>query len=303
MIIDYLSKYQSNLVAIVYMIFSTFFVTVMIAFIKYAQNDLNVYTVSFFRFFLGLLIILPFIIYSKYKIFSTPNLKLHLLRSCINLPAMYLGFGALTLLTLEKISALHFIAPLFVTILAIILLKEKIYLFRVSSLVIGFIGMLIVIRPGFIAIDIGTIMSISSAFFWAFAIIITKKLAKKDNAITILSYQYIFMTLFTFIVALFYWQTPSLEELGYLFLAALSGTLFHLFLNHAYKLVDLTLTTPFTFLGLLWGSLFGYLFFNELPDLFTWIGGIIIFSSVLLITIRESQLDKDISKKSLPLAQ
>ena len=275
----------------------------MVAFLKHAQADLNVFTVGFFRFFFGLLIILPFIIHSKFSILFNKNLKFHFLRSCINLPAMYLGFAALPLLTLEKMSVLHFITPLLVTILAIIFLKERIYFFRIFSLIIGFIGMLIVLRPGLIIIDSGTMMALTSAFFWSIVILLTKIVAKKDNAITILSYQYIFMTFFTFLILLFKWQSPSVEQLIYILLAALSGTLFHLFLNHAYKIVDLSVTTPFTFLSLIWSSLFGFMFFHEIPDLFTWIGGIVIFSSVLLLTIRESQLNKDISNKSLPLSQ
>ena len=96
-------------------------------FIKLAQEELNVFTTGFLRFFFGFLIIIPYILKTKFKVFNTSNLKIHILRSALNLPAMLLGFAALAILPLEKITAIHFVVPLLVTILAVIFLKEKIY--------------------------------------------------------------------------------------------------------------------------------------------------------------------------------
>ena len=109
------------------------------------------------------------------------------------------------------------------------------------------------------------------------------------------------MTLFSLGIAILYWQTPSYLVIFYIFLAAVSGTILHISLNYSYKLVDLSLTQPITFLGLIWGSLFGFYIFEESPDYYTWVGGIVIFSGVLIITYRESYLKKNIAKKSLPL--
>ena len=89
----------------------------------------------------------PYILKTKFDVFSTKNLKIHILRSTLNLPAMLLGFAALAMLPLEKMTAIHFIVPIIVTILAVIFLKEKIYLYRSIALVMGFLGMLIILRP------------------------------------------------------------------------------------------------------------------------------------------------------------
>ena len=115
--------------AILLIIISIFFGTTMAALMKLAQTDLNVYSVGFLRFFLGLVIITPYILKSKFKVYQTKNFKIHLIRSGLNLPAMLLGFAALTMVPFEKISALHFIVPFIVTILAVIFLKEKIRLY------------------------------------------------------------------------------------------------------------------------------------------------------------------------------
>ena len=288
-----------NLFAILLILISVFFGSTMGALMKLAQTDLNVYSAGFLRFFLGLLIIIPYILKSKFKVYKTKNFKVHLIRASLNLPAMLLGFAALTIVPFEKISALHFIVPFIVTILAVIFLKEKIHLYRISALFIGFIGMLVILRPGIIDVSIGIQMALLSSFIWAIVIIITKKLTESDSAITILTYQYTFMTFLSFVLVLFFWSIPSLSSLIYIFLAACSGTILHIALNHAYKLVDVSMTQPFSFLGLVVASLYGYFLFNEIPDMFTWIGSLIIFIGVTLIAYREIKLNKDLVRNKL----
>ena len=290
---------SNKIFAILLVFIAIFFGSTMGMLMKIAQNDLNVFTAGFFRFFLGLIIIFPFILKTKFKVYKTKNLKIHLIRSLLNLPAMLIGFAALTMVSLEKISALHFVVPLFVTILAVIFLKEKIRMYRISALIIGFIGMLIILRPGIIDVSIGIQMTLLSSFIWSIVIIITKKLTKDDSSITILAYQYTNMTFLSFFMVIFFWQTPSTISILFLFLAALSGTIFHLCMNHVYKLSDVTMTQPYSFFGLIVASMYGYLIFNEVPDIYTWIGGFIIFIGVTLITLREIQLNKDIVRHKI----
>ena len=290
---------SKNSFAILLIFISIFFGSTMGALMKLAQTDLNVYTAGFLRFFLGLIIIAPYIIKSKLKVYQTKNIKIHLIRSGLNLPAMLLGFAALTMVPFEKISALSFIVPFIVTILAVIFLKEKIRLYRISALFIGLVGMLIILRPGIIDVSIGIQMTILSSFIWAVVMIITKKLTKNDSAITILTYQYTFMTFLSFIVVLFFWNTPSLSSLFYIFLAACSGTIVHIALNHALKLVDVSMTQPFSFFGLIIASLYGFFLFDEKPDLFTWIGALIIFIGIAIITYREIKLNKNLVTDNL----
>ena len=288
-----------NLFAILLIFVAIFFGTTMGMLMKLAQNNLNVYTAGFLRFFLGLVIITPYILKTKFKVYKTKNLKIHLIRSGLNFPAMLIGFAALTLVPLEKISALSFIVPFIVTILAVVFLKERIRLYRISALIIGFIGMLIILRPGIIDVSVGIQMSLLSSLFWAVVIILTKKLTKNDSAITILTYQYSIMTVLSFLTVIFFWQNPSFISLIYLSLAALSGTITHIALNHAFKLVDVSMTQPFSFFGLIIASLYGYLIFDEKPDIYTWLGASVIFIGITLITIREIQLNKDLIRSKI----
>jgi len=270
-------------------------------FIKLAQEELNVFTTGFLRFFFGFLIIIPYILKTKFKVFNTSNLKIHILRSALNLPAMLLGFAALAILPLEKITAIHFVVPLLVTILAVIFLKEKIYLYRSLALIIGFLGVLIILRPGIVDISIGIYMALTSSLIWSVVIILTKKVSKDDSAITILSHQYLYMSLFSLPLVIYFWDQPNLKTIIFILCAAMSGTILHIALNHAYKLVDVSMTQPYSFLGLVVSSVIGYFVFSDKPDLYTWLGASVIFCGVILISYRELQLNKEITRKRLDI--
>ena len=289
----------NNKIAIFLIIISVFFGTLMLTFLKLAQEEVNVYVAGFFRFILGLTIISPYIVKTKFTVFKTSHFKKHFVRSVLNLPAMLLYFSTLVMLPIEKVTAISFVVPLIVTVLAVLFLGEKIYIYRTLALILGFSGMLIILRPGFIDISIGVYMALFSSFLWSVVIIITKKISKEDSSITILSYQSVFMSIFSFIIVLFFWETPSSKTFFYLFLAALSGTILHLALNHAYKLVDVSMTQPYSFLSLVFASIIGFFVFSEMPDLFTWLGASIIFLGVLIISYREMKLGKEIIRKRL----
>ena len=292
---------SKNFKAIMLALIASFCAVLMSVFLKLAQEDSNVFTVGFLRFFFGLLLITPIIIQSNFKIYNTINFKLHILRCIINVPMMIFGFAALTYIPLEQIKAIGFLSPILVVILSVIFLGERIYLIRTFSLILGFIGTLIILRPGFIEINIGVYMVLASALLWSCVIIITKFMSKNDSAMTILTFQYTFVTLFTLPLAIIYWNSPSFISLIYTLLAAIVGTVLHLCINNAYKLSDLSIIQPVWFTQLVFASFLGFIIFGSLPDFFTWIGAILVFISVLIITYRENYLKKDIAKTSIPL--
>ena len=292
---------SKNFKAIMLALIASFCAVLMSVFLKLAQEDSNVFTIGFLRFFFGLLLITPIIIQSNFKIYNTINFKLHILRCIINVPMMIFGFAALTYIPLEQIKAIGFLSPILVVILSVIFLGERIYLIRTFSLILGFIGTLIILRPGFIEINIGVYMVLASALLWSCVIIITKFMSKNDSAMTILTFQYTFVTLFTLPLAIIYWNNPSFISLIYTFLAAIVGTVLHLCINNAYKISDLSIIQPVWFTQLVFASFLGFIIFGSLPDFFTWIGAILVFISVLIITYRENYLKKDIAKTSIPL--
>ena len=290
---------NNNIKAVLLTISASFFAVFMEALIKAAQYDSNVYTIGFFRFFFGFLIILPYLVTKKFNTYKTKNLKFYIIRGAFNIPVMILGFGALVYVPLEQFKAMHFLSPIIVVLLSFIIFREQIYRFRIFALIIGFLGMLIIVRPGYVDFNIGTIMILVSLTFWSFIIILSKFVSKDDSPITMVTYQYTLMTIFAFPLAIYFWQMPSLISMLLVFIAAASGTILHLCLGLAYKYADLSVTQPIWFTGLIFGSGFGYFIFNEIPDFWTWIGGIVVFSSVLVITYFEKNKEEKNKKNIL----
>ena len=290
---------SNNLRAILLTMSGSFFAVLMEALIRAAQYDSNVYTIGFFRFFFGLIIILPYLVKNKFTPYKTKNIKFYFIRGLFNIPMMIFGFGALVYVPFEQFKAMHFLSPIIVVLLSFIIFREKIYLYRIFALLIGFAGMLIIVRPGIIEFNIGTIMILTSLTFWSFIIILSKFVSKDDSPITMVTYQYTLMTFFSLPLAIFFWVTPSLTSLIYVFVGAISGTILHLSLALSYKYADLSVTQPIWFTGLIFGSGIGYFAFNETPDLWTWLGGIVVFSSVLVITYNEKNKDKKNEKNIL----
>ena len=282
---------NNNIKAILLTVSGSFFAVLMESLIRSAQYDSNVYTIGFLRFLFGLIIIFPYLIKKKFIPYKTKNFKFYFIRGLFNLPMMILGFGALVYVPFEQFKALHFLSPIIVVLLSFIIFREKIYMYRILALVIGFIGMLIIVRPGIVDFNIGTIMILISLTFWSLIIIVSKFVSKDDSPITMVTYQYTLMTIFALPLAIYFWQMPSLQSLIFVFIGAISGTILHLSLALSYKYAELSVTQPVWFSGLIFGSAFGFFVFNETPDLWTWIGGIVVFSSVLLITYNERSKD------------
>ena len=282
---------NNNIKAILLTVSGSFFAVLMESLIRSAQYDSNVYTIGFLRFFFGLIIIFPYLIKKKFIPYKTKNFKFYFIRGLFNLPMMILGFGALVYVPFEQFKALHFLSPIIVVLLSFIIFREKIYMYRILALVIGFIGMLIIVRPGIVDFNIGTIMILISLTFWCLIINVSKFVSKDDSPITMVTYQYTLMTIFALPLAIYFWQMPSLQSLIFVFIGAISGTILHLSLALSYKYAELSVTQPVWFSGLIFGSAFGFFVFNETPDVWTWIGGIVVFSSVLLITYNERSKD------------
>ena len=275
---------------------ATMFGALMASSVKYLSDDLNPITICFYRCFIGLILITPFIIKKKFQTIKSKNIKLQFSRAMINIISMICWFSAIGMMHFEKAAALGFTTPLFTTILAIIILKEKIRFHRTAALLVGFIGIIVIIRPGYVPLEVGTSLLLLSAFTFSFVLIIIKKLSAIDSSLTIIFYHLLFSTPIFFILSLFYWQTINLNQLLIFSFMGTAGLLSHWCLAQAFRLSDTTFVMPLQFTKLIWASLIGLFIFAEQPDLLTWIGGIIIFISVVYITYREAFKKKGTAK-------
>jgi len=267
---------------------ATFFGSFMGACVKLLSDDLHPIIICFYRCLMGLIIITPFIAKNNFQALQTDNMRLQILRALINIISMICWFTAIGMMHLEKATALGFTTPLFTTILAVIVLGEVIRFHRTAALLFGFIGILIIIRPGYMPFEFGTILMLIASFSFSFVLIFVKKLSATDSSLTIIFYHLLYMTPAFFILSLFYWQSISFNQLIIFSLMGSSGLLSHWCLAQAFKMSDTTFVMPLQFTKLIWASLIGLFIFSEQPDIWTWVGGVIIFISVVYITYREA---------------
>ena len=285
---------QNYLTVVALTLIGTVSAAFMASGVKYLSNELNPFIICFFRCVVGLIIILPFVARNKFQALKSKNIKLQFFRSLINLISMITWFSAIGIMHFEKATAIGFTTPLFTTILAVLILGEVIRIHRISALLIGFFGVLIIVKPGYIPMDFGVFLMLTASLSFSFVLIIVKKLSNIDSSITITFYHLLFMTPLTFLIAIFFWQGINLSQLLIFTFLASAGLISHWCLAQAFKLSDTTSIMPLQFTKLIWASIIGYYFFAEIPDMWTWFGAIIIFTSVMYITYREAFVKRKI---------
>ncbi len=262
----------------------------MHALVARVSQELPAIEVAFFRNLFGFVALLPALIRCRFAAFRTNRLHLHALRGTVNSISMMMFFTALAITPLAQATALAYTAPLFMTIGAVFILGETLRARRITALVIGFIGALIVLRPGIVPLDLGPMLVVGSAVLWAVSMIDIKILSRTDSSLTIATYMLVFVTPITFVVALFDWHWPNLEQFILMFALGCLGSAGHIMFAEAFKRADTTVLMPLDFTKLIWAAVIGFLVFGQIPDLWTWIGGTVIFASATYISYREHQL-------------
>jgi len=278
--------------AIAYTLISIFFFSFMGIFIRKSSENIHIMEVIFFRNLLACLIIIPVMCSSGLASFKMNRPGLFVWRAIFVSIGMFSGFSAITLIPLTQATAISFTTPIFVTILAVFLLGEVIKFRRVAAIFVGFIGMLIIVQPGVGSISLGIILAFISAFFHSINLLIVKKLTANESANAIVVWMVIMLVPISFVPAIFVWEWPSALTWLYLWCLAFCGTVGHSFFTRAYSLADITSLQPFQFIKLPMIAFLAWVIFSELPLYWTWLGGLIIFSSTVYITRREAKINK-----------
>lgn len=286
-----LASVPAPMLGVVFMVASTVAFAGMHGGVRYLalEQHLHPFEIAFFRNFFGLLALAPWFIRRGVRPLRTQRFGLHVWRALINVVAMLLFFMGLALTPIAQVQALGFTAPLFASLLAIIFLRERVFLWRWSALIVGFLGALIIIRPGMKSVDVGSLLVLGSAAIWACAIVIIKMLSRTDSSVTITAYMVILMTPLSFLSAVFFWQWPNGTQLLWLGLVGVSGTLAQMGMAQAFRMAEATAVLPLDFMKLIWGAMIGYALFGEIPDAGIWIGGVTVFAAATYIAYRESQ--------------
>ncbi len=277
--------------------------SVMNVFVRLAAEELHPMEVAFFRNFFALLFMLPWLARAGFGALRTKRIKLHLLRALFALATMITWFSALALLPLGEAVALNFTVPLFATAGAALVLGEVVRARRWTAAVVGFVGTLIILRPGFAEMTPAMALPILAAVSMACASLTVKSLSRTERPSTIVLYMTLFLTPLSLIPALFVWQWPSLETLGFLIGLGGTGTAAHLLMTIAFSKADASAVVPFDYARLPFVAVIAFFLFGEVPDLWTWLGAAVIAASAIYIAHREARVAKQGTAGQSPLAR
>ena len=280
----------STLRGMIFMLMAGFCGTVMAATVRNLTSELHPFEIAFFRALFGCVFLSPLVLRQGLGLLKSRRMGLQAFRGCLQGAATILFFTALSLAPLAKIAALNFTSPLFATVLAIVFLGEAIRLRRLTALAVGFAGTLVIVRPGFGGLDLGSVLILINAATLAMTTIMIKILLRSDTSVTTTVYGFLCTLPIAAVATLFVWQTPSLTDLAWLVVIGVFGGFTHLFFAKALNDADVTAVLPMGFAKLIWASVIGYLVFAEEPDAWTWLGGAMIFSATTYIAFRERRL-------------
>ena len=274
--------------AIIFSLLGWMFLPVMDGFAKYLSDDLPILQITWARYFFTVAFVFPimFFFYKKQLVWSDKP-KLQIFRGLILLSANICFFYAISVISLAKALTLAFIAPLIVTAFSPILLGEKVGFRRWTAVAVGFIGSLIVIRPGFLEFNLASMAALATGFFYGFYLIITRKLSTSDNPLLTLLITGMVGALLVSLIIPFYWVKPTLNQWSLMAGIGVFACIGHLFLILSLKYADASKLAPLGYTEIIPNVLIGYYFFSELPDNWTYLGLFIIVLSGLYISRRE----------------
>jgi drug/metabolite transporter (DMT)-like permease len=260
--------------------------------IRIAAQAMHPFEVAFFRCLFGLVFILPWIVRSGPLLLRSRNRGFFLLRAGIGLVSMATWFYGITVVPLATATAVNFTAPLFATLAAALVLHEDVRLRRWSAVVVGFAGVLVIMRPGSARLDANLFLLLLSAATAAMNNITVKFLARTEPPSRIVAFFMIYLTPLSLIPALFVWQWPAPSTFVALIGLGGVGTIAHLSVARALAAADASACAPFEFARLPFAAIIGFACFGEVTDLWTWVGAAIIAVSSIYVAYREARLTR-----------
>lgn len=264
------------------------------------QYEVNSFQTVFCRLFFAFSVMLPMVIHSGIGKIATTQIKAYFIRSVSGIIAMWSWFFAVTLIPIGEQTALSFLAPLFTTMGAAFVLSETVRLRRWLAIVIGFVGALIIIRPGIVDISLGHAVAIASALAMGCSMLILKHLTRRDNPFIIVFISHIIMMPIALVPALYVWEWPNMDVWLILIATGPVAVIGHVTLTKAYKLADASFVAGIDYARLPFAMVFGWVMFGELSDLWTWLGASVIFASSFYVLRHEmNEQKKETAKKTL----
>ena len=265
----------------------------MDGFAKFLSTDLPILQITWARYFFTVFFILPIMFFFfKKNLVWTDKPKLQILRGLTLLTANIFFFYSISVISLAKALTLAFIAPLIVTAFSPIYLNERVGLKKWIAVIIGFIGSMIVIRPGFLEINLASLSALGTGVLYGFYLIITRKLSSSDNPLLTLLLTGVVGALIISTVMPFVWVKPNLNQWSMMAAIGIFASIGHLFLILSLKYADASKLAPLSYFEIITNIIIGYYFFSDFPDSWTFLGLFIIVLSGIYISREGNLLNK-----------
>lgn len=263
------------------------------ALIRYLTRYLPPQELIFFRNALALAWMMPWVARVGFAALRTTHFRMYAGRSALAFLSMLCWFTALVTLPLAEAIALGFTQPLFATVLAVLILGETVRARRWTATIIGFIGAMVILRPGIEAVTFAHLLVLISSATGAITSVVVKQLTRTEDPNTIVTYMTLLTTPFALLIAIPVWQWPDLATWGLLFLLGFLATVGHQASTRAFRFLDASLAASLDFIRLPIAALIAWVAFSESPDIWTWVGGAIIGGASIYIAHREAQLARE----------
>ena len=262
----------------------------MSAAIRHVSADISVFQIAFIRNAIGTLILVPFMLRIGFGSFDLRRFRLFAVRSGIGVLAMWAWYSALQITPLAEAITLNFTVSLWMIPVAILMLGERVGPRRWIATVVGFAGVLIVLQPGAETFTVGGVLAIFAALLFATSMALVRLLARSESPLAIVFYMNLIMTPISLGPALWWWQTPTMEQLGWLLGIGCVLTIAHFSMARALSIMEATAVVPLDFTRLPFAVAIGWFAFGEFPGMWTWVGAVFIVASAVYIARREALL-------------
>jgi drug/metabolite transporter (DMT)-like permease len=241
-------------------------------------QEVSVFEVMLLRSVIATIILTPIVMLNGGLKDRLSQLKLHAARNVVHYAGQYAWFSALLLIPLAEVIAIEFTMPLWIAILAVAFLGERLYGWKIAALIVGFGGVLMIVKPG-LTLNVGHVVALAAALLFAVSVTLTKYITRRDTALTVIFFMFTMQTLIGAVPAWLTWTWPSVHALPFVAVVALAGTGSHYCLSKAISLADATVVMPMDFLRLPLSALLGYLIYNEGLDAWSLAGGALILAA------------------------
>ena len=294
-----MNKENNIILGILFMTLAMLCLSVNDVLVKGLSSAYPIWEVIFFRALSGVIISLVLVVFFGWQTLKTKKPIGHLIRAFSSVACVVFYFFGLKYLMLSENVAIVHSAPILATLLAIPILGEKLGLHRIVAVVLGFIGVLIIVKPGSDLFKIESLFPLAAAFFMAVSYLATRFLMSTESSVSIIFY-YSFALLITSLIFFpNHFVIPSLFNLVPLMALGVMGSLGHYFMSQAAKSAEVVVITPFEYTSFIFLGVMGYFFYNEIPDTSVFVGMLLIVLSGIYIVYREQQKKKNIISESI----